>query len=241
MDADAEQPQRKEISGTIKDQGGMPLPGVSVLVKGTTIGTVTDGLGKFSLSIPVDTKTLMFSFVGMKTMEVAVGTQTTFSVVMEEETIGIDEVVAVAYGTAKKKDLTGAISTINGELMATQSNSTVTRALEGAAPGIQVAAVDGQPGLDMGIRIRGLGTASQNNANALIVIDGVPAQHDNPLSTINSKDIENVTILKDAASTALYGSRGANGVVLITTKKGIKGETKISFESRWGINQVGPY
>lgn len=241
VDAEAEQPQRKEVSGTIKDQGGMPLPGVSVLVKGTTIGTVTDGLGKFSLSIPVDAKTLMFSFVGMKTMEVAVGTQTTFNVVLEEETIGIDEVVAVAYGTAKKKDLTGSIATIDNKLIATQANSTITRALEGAVAGLQVAAVDGQPGLDMGIRLRGIGTASQNNSNALIVIDGVPAQHDNPLSTINSKDIESVTILKDAASTALYGSRGANGVVLITTKKGTTGKTKISFEGRWGINQVGPY
>jgi hypothetical protein len=105
VDAEAEQPQRKEVSGTIKDQGGMPLPGVSVLVKGTTIGTVTDGLGKFSLSIPVDAKTLMFSFVGMKTMEVAVGTQTTFNVVLEEETIGIDEVVCcLRYGQKERPD-----------------------------------------------------------------------------------------------------------------------------------------
>ena len=240
-DAEADQPQRKEISGTVKDAGGLPLPGVSVLVKGTTFGTVTDGLGKFTLSIPADAKMLMFSFVGMKTQEVVVGTQTAFNVTLEEETIGIEEVVAVAYGSVKKKDLTGSISTIDGKLMATQANSTVTRALEGAVAGLQVAAVDGQPGLDMGIRLRGIGTASQNNSNALIVIDGVPALHDNPLSTINSKDIENVTVLKDAASTALYGSRGANGVVLITTKKGSTGETKISFEGRWGINQVGPY
>lgn len=236
-----QQPQKKELSGTITDSGNLPLPGVSVMVKGTTLGTVTDTDGKFVLTIPVESKTLIVSFVGMKSQEIAIAGKTTINVVMEEETIGIDEVVAVAYGTVKRKDLTGSISTIDGQLMATQANSTVTRALEGAVAGLQVAAVDGQPGLDMGIRLRGIGSSSQNYSNALIVIDGVPALHDNPLSTINSKDIESVTVLKDAASTALYGSRGANGVVLITTKKGATGKTKISFQGRWGVNQVGPY
>ena len=233
--------QQGKISGKVTDSEGQPMPGVTVVLKGTTQGTITDSDGLFNMLIPANSQALLFSFVGMKSQEVNIAGKSTVTVKMEEDVVGIDEVVAIAYGTVKKKDLTGSISTVDGSLLAKQSNSTVSRALEGAVAGLQVAAVDGQPGLDMGIRLRGIGSASQNNSNALIVIDGVPAQNDNPLSTINSKDIESVTILKDAASIALYGSRGANGVVLVTTKRGSKGDTKISFEGRWGINQVGPY
>lgn len=237
----SETTQQKNISGKVTDSTGSPLPGTSVSVKGTTTGTITGADGTYTLSNVSDNATLVFSFIGMQTQEQKIAGKSAINVVMVDETVGIDEVVAIAYGTTKKKDLTGSISTVDSKLMTTQSNSTITRALEGSVAGVQVSAVDGQPGLDMGIRIRGLGTASQNNSNALVVIDGVPAQNDNPLSTINSKDIENVTILKDAASTALYGSRGANGVVLITTKKGVKGKTKISFEGRWGVNSAGSY
>ncbi len=233
--------QQGKKTGKVTDSNGRPLPGVTVVIKGTTKGTVTDIDGIYTIVVPIDNQTLVFSFVGMKGQELDATGQNVINVTMEEEVVGIDEVVAVAYGTAKKKDLTGSISTVDNNLIAAQSNSTVTRALEGAVPGIQVSAVDGQPGLDMGIRLRGIASSKQNYANALVVIDGVPAQNDNPLSTINSKDIASITVLKDAASTAMYGSRGANGVVLITTKKGSKGDTKISFEGRWGINQVGPY
>jgi TonB-linked SusC/RagA family outer membrane protein len=236
-----QQPQKKSISGKVTDEKGQPIPGASVFVKGTTIGIVTDVDGNYKLEVPVDANTLSISFVGMKMQEIAVGDKTSINVSLAEETVGIEEVVAIGYGTAKKKDFTGAISSVDSKLIASQANSTVTRALEGAVAGLQVASVDGQPGLDMGIRVRGLGTASQNNSNALIVIDGVPVQHDNLLSTINQKDILEITVLKDAASTAVYGSRGANGVVLVTTKKGNKGKTKVSFEGRWGVNQIGPY
>ena len=231
------------ISGKVSDDTGVGLPGVNVVVKGTMMGTLTDSNGSYVLqNVPGGSNAVMvYSFVGFVTQEVPVGSQRVINVVLKEDISEIDEVVVVAYGTARKKDLTGSITTVDGNLLAKQANSTITRALEGAVPGLQVAAVDGQPGLDMGIRLRGIGTANQNNSNALVVIDGVPAQHDNPLSTINAKDIETVTVLKDAASTALYGSRGANGVVLITTKKGKSGDAKISFEGRWGINQVGPY
>ena len=233
--------QKKVLTGKITESSGIPLPGASVSIKGTTTGTITDATGSYTLNNVPDNATIVFSFVGMKTQELKASGKTNLNVSLEEETVGIEEVVAVAYGTAKKKDLTGSLTKIDSKLMTTQSNSTVSRALEGAVPGLQVSAVDGQPGLDMGIRIRGIGSASQNTSNVLIVIDGVPAQNDNPLSTINSKDIESIVVLKDAASTALYGSRGANGVVLITTKRGAKGDTKVSFEGRWGINQVGPY
>jgi len=233
--------QKKVLTGKVTDSTGVPLPGASVSIKGTTTGTITDSGGSYTLNNVPDNATIVFSFVGLRSQELKVSGKTAINISLEEESVGIEEVVAVAYGTAKKKDLTGSMSKIDSKLMTAQTNSTVSRALEGAVAGIQVSAVDGQPGLDMGIRIRGIGSASQNTSNALVVIDGVPAQNDNPLSTINSKDIESVTILKDAASTALYGSRGANGVVLITTKKGAKGETKVSFEGRWGVNQVGPY
>jgi len=231
------------ISGKVSDDSGIGIPGVNVIVKGTMVGTLTDSNGSYVLqNVPGGSNAvLVFSFVGFISQEVPIGSQRVINVVLKEEISEIDEVVVVAYGTTKKKDLTGSISTVDGNLIAKQANSTITRALEGAVAGLQVAAVDGQPGLDMGIRLRGIGTASQNNSNALVVIDGVPAMHDNPLSTINAKDIESVTVLKDAASTALYGSRGANGVVLITTKKGKSGDAKISFEGRWGVNQVGPY
>ena len=240
-DISSGQQQSKKVTGKVTDQTGTSLPGASVVVKGTTSGVITDTNGNYSLDGISDNATLRFSFVGMKTQEVVVAGKSTINVKLEDETIDLEEVVAVAYGTVKKKDLTGAISTVDSKLISTQANSTVTRALEGAVAGLQVSSVDGQPGLDMGIRVRGLGTASQNNSNALVIVDNVPAQNDNPLSTINPKDIESITVLKDAASTAMYGSRGANGVVLITTKKGSKGKTKISFEGRWGVNQIGPY
>ncbi|MCE5346490.1 MAG: SusC/RagA family TonB-linked outer membrane protein [Bacteroidales bacterium] len=234
-------PQQIKVTGTIKDENGSPLPGVNIQVEGTTIGAISNINGVYTINLPNENAVLVFSFIGYKSQKVSSNGRLAIDVTLEPELSVLDDVVVVAYGTTKKKDLTGSISTVEAKLIATQANSTITRALEGAVAGLQVAAVDGQPGLDMGIRLRGIGTASQNNSNALIVIDGVPAQNDNPLSTINSKDIASVTVLKDAASTALYGSRGANGVVLITTKKGSSGATKISFEGRWGVNQVGPY
>ncbi|MDR1102325.1 MAG: SusC/RagA family TonB-linked outer membrane protein, partial [Tannerella sp.] len=237
--------QSASVTGTVVDASGEPVIGVNFFVKGTTIGTVTDADGSFTLNVPNNDAVLVFSFIGYATQEIKVGTQRRLQVVIQEDNLQLEEVVVVAYGTAKKKDLTGAVSSIDTKLIGVQSTSTVTRALEGTVPGLQVAAVDGQPGLDMGIRVRGLGTAEQGNANALIVIDGIPvetsdAAHSNPLSTINPKDIASISVLKDAASTALYGSRGANGVVLVTTKRGRSGKAKVSVEARWGINQPGP-
>ncbi len=231
----------KTIKGKITNVKGEPITGATIVVAGTSLGTVSDIDGNYVLTNAPNNAVLSISFIGMKSQTINSEGKTQIDIVLEEDAVGLDEVVVVAYGTVKKKDLTGSISTVDAQLMTTQANSTVSRALEGAVAGLQVAAIDGQPGLDMGIRLRGVGSASQNNSNALVVIDGVPAQHANPLSTINSRDIANITILKDAASTALYGSRGANGVVLITTKKGDTGKTRISFEGRWGVNQVGPY
>jgi TonB-linked SusC/RagA family outer membrane protein len=191
-----------------------------------------------SPNVPGNDAVLLISYIGYATQEISVGTQRTFRVVLQEDNLLLDEVVVVAYGTAKKKDLTGAIATVDTKSITAQANSSISRALEGAVAGLQVSSVEGQPGLDMKIRVRGLGSTIEASSYALVVIDGVPAQVDNVLATVNPNDIASVTVLKDAASTALYGSRGANGVVLITTKKGTSGKAKITLDTRWGLNTM---
>ncbi|MCQ2181108.1 MAG: SusC/RagA family TonB-linked outer membrane protein [Bacteroidales bacterium] len=235
------------VSGKVADANGEAIPGASVLVKGTTTGTMTDLDGAYQLAAGSNA-TLVFSCIGYQTQEVAVAGKGVINVVLTEDSTLLEETVVVAYGTAKRKDLTGSISTVDGSNIAVQAQGSVTRALEGQVAGLQTSSNDGQPGWDMGIRVRGMGTANVNYSNALVIIDGAPANDPgnasavtgtNPLSAINSKDIESITVLKDAASTALYGSRGANGVVLITTKSGKAGKTRISFEARMGVNTVG--
>ncbi len=167
------------------------------------------------------------------------------NVVLQDDNKYLDEVVVVAYGTQRRKDLTGSMSEVKSDIVAIQNTSTISRTLEGSAPGLQVASVDGQPGFDMAIRLRGTSSTNGASAAALIVIDGVAQQmvdtYENPLSQLNPDDIASVSVLKDAASTALYGSRAANGVVLITTKKGQEGRAKISFQTRVGWNSLGNY
>lgn len=236
------QAQERTYSGVVKGSDGEPIIGASVEVVGATTGTSTGLDGDFTIQAKQGSK-LKFSFLGTKSVTVTAGSSTTINVVLEDDVTGLDEVVVQAFGTTKKKDLTGSISTIDSKLISSQSNSTLTKALEGAVPGIQVSSIEGQPGVDAGIRIRGIGSASQSNSNALVVIDGVPYENTygygkNILSSLNPKDIESISILKDAASTALYGSRGANGVVLVTTKKGKQGKAKITFEGKWGINMI---
>ncbi|MCF0173282.1 MAG: SusC/RagA family TonB-linked outer membrane protein [Bacteroidales bacterium] len=231
------------VSGKVTDAKGEALPGADVVVKGTNKGTATDIDGQYKLSVPADA-TLVVSYYGYTAQEIKVGNRSVVNVVLEEDKLMLDETVVVAFGTQKKRDLTGSITSIEGQKISTQAQSTVSRALEGSAPGLRIAAAEGQPGWDTGIIIRGFGTAKQNNASALVIVDGAPVETNSTdvsaLSSINPADIASMTILKDAASTALYGSRGANGVVLITTKRGQSGKAKISFEGRWGINAVRP-
>ena len=228
------------VSGRVTDEAGEPLVGANVLVKGTTTGTMTDYNGNYSLNVRQGA-VLVFSSIGYATQEIQV-TQGVINVTLKNDTNFLDDVVVVAYGTAKKRDLTGAMTAIKGENIAAQNVSTISRALEGAAPGIQLSSVDGQPGLDMVIRVRGAASTIDGSAMALVVIDGVPAQTNNPLSTINPSDIASISVLKDAASTALYGSRGANGVILVTTKKGEGGgRAQVSFDTRIGWNSVGQF
>ena len=213
------QAQERTYSGVVKGSDGQPIIGASVEVVGTTVGTSTGLDGDYTIKANQGSK-IKFSFLGTKSVTVTAGGSSTVNVTLEDDATALDEVVVQAFGTVKKKDLTGSVSSIDSKLISSQANSTLSKALEGSIPGLQVSAVDGQPGLDMGIRVRGIGTASQNNANALIVIDGVPNSNSNALSLINPKDVESITVLKDAASTALWGSRGANGVVMVTTKRG---------------------
>lgn len=229
---------QKQVSGKVTDGGGGPLPGVTVTVKGTQTSTTTAEDGIFQISVP-DRAVLVFSFVGFATQEIAVGNQANITVRLAEAQSAMDTLIVIGYGTARKKDYTGAVTAVNSRVISTQANSTVTRALEGVVPGIQVSSIDGQPGLDMGIRLRGAGSTMQNSSNALIVIDGVPTEYANALASINPRDIESISVLKDAASTAVYGARGANGVLLITTKKGSRGKANISFETRAGFNFLG--
>lgn len=226
--------QRTSVSGKVTDSGGQPLPGVSVIVKGTTNGTITNVDGQYSISnIPADA-VLQFSFVGMKTREIPVEGKSNIHITMEEEAIGIDEVVAIGYGTIKKSDLTGSVSQVkSGELNAFPS-SNLLQALSGRSSGVQVIQNTGAPGASTSIRIRGANSIQGSN-EPLYVVDGFPIN--NP-TALNNSDIESIEVLKDASSTAIYGSRGANGVVLITTKRGKEGKNSVDFESGYSSQSL---
>ena len=203
------------VSGVVMSEGE-PLPGASVLVKGTHNGTVTDVDGKYTLTVPADA-TLVFSFIGLKTTEQKVNGRSVINAELIPDSEQLDEVMVVAYATAKKYSFTGAASTVKGSEIAKMQVSNVSRALEGTVSGLQASAPSGQPGTDAEIRIRGIGSINASSA-PLYVVDGVP--FDGSVNSINPDDISSMTVLKDAASAALYGSRGANGVIIITTKQG---------------------
>ena len=218
------------VSGTVVSEGE-PLPGVSVLIKGTHNGTVTDVDGRYSITVPSD-GILVFSFIGLKSQEQKVGSRTVINVDLLPDSEVLDEVMVVAYATAKKYSFTGAASTVKGDEIARMQTSNVSRALEGTVPGLQASAASGQPGTDAEIRIRGIGSINASSA-PLYVVDGLP--FDGSINSINPEDIASITVLKDAASAALYGSRGANGVIIITTKQGqTDSKTTVSFKASFG-------
>jgi TonB-dependent starch-binding outer membrane protein SusC len=228
--------QQRNVQGTLTDNEGSPLPGVTVVVKGTTQGTVTNADGNYTITGISDDATLVFSFVGMRTQEIEVGNQTTINVEMVVDEIGIEEVVAIGYGTVKKSDLTGAVASVNAEDLQVGTINSLDKQLSGRVAGVQVTQLSGQPGSGTAIRIRGTNSILGNN-DPLYVIDGVP--YGNSIhADINPNDIKSVEILKDASSTAIYGSRGANGVILITTKSGSKGKPKIDFDSYYALSSL---
>jgi TonB-dependent SusC/RagA subfamily outer membrane receptor len=232
---------QKVVTGKVTDEEQNPLAGVSVQVKGTTIGVLTDKDGLFRLQIPVDVRILSFSFIGMKTQEIEIGTQSSFSIVMQVDVGMLEEVIVIGYGTIKKKDLTGAVSRIDANELATEATSNVTTMLRGAIPGLAVNLSTSAKGLSSSsdMLIRGetslrADDGDQANANApLVVVDGMLYYGD--LADINPVDIETFDILKDASSAAIYGARATNGVILITTKRGLKGKPVINISTSTGM------
>ena len=233
------QPETKTITGKVNDVKGKPIPGVTIIIKGTTQGTITDADGNFSIAnVPVGS-TLSFSFVGMKTIDMAPNGKTSLDVVMDEETVGLDEVVAVGYGVQKKVDVTGALSTVEGGNIANKPVAQVSNALQGVAPGITVTQSSGQPGADAGtIHIRGVGTVNTDNSipdkNApLVLVDGMEYN----INDVDPNDIASISVLKDAAASSIYGVRAANGVILITTKRGKDNQIKVSYNGYVGVQK----
>ncbi|MGE4586479.1 MAG: TonB-dependent receptor [Mangrovibacterium sp.] len=230
--------QQQTVTGKVTSVTGEPIPGVTVLVKGTTAGTITDIDGSYRLNNVSTGTMLVFSFVGMKTQEIHFEGQPVLNVKMEEETVGIEEVVAIGYGTMKKSDLTGSITQVKTDELVVVSGSNPIQALQGRASGVSVM-TSNEPGASPTLRIRGSGSIDASN-DPLYVVDGFPLM-DGDLNNVNPADIESIEILKDASSTAIYGSRGANGVILITTRSGSKGKNELSFSSYYGIQKPGRY
>ena len=225
--------QTQKVTGVvISEEDGQPVIGASVLVKGTQVGAITGVDGDFTLpNVPSSAKTLVISYIGMQTQEVEI--KPNIKVFMRSDSEMLDEVMVVAYGTAKKSAFTGSASVIKSETLEKRQVSNLSNALSGTVSGVQTQSTNGQPGTSATVRIRGIGSMYASN-NPLYVVDGIPYEGD--ISAVNSQDIESMTVLKDAAAAALYGARGANGVILVTTKKGKSGDTQISLDARWGVN-----
>jgi TonB-dependent starch-binding outer membrane protein SusC len=232
LNSGAQQAQKKTVRGTVKDEKGLPMPGVSVLLKGTSTGMVTDAEGKYTLEVPSDAKTLVFSFVGMDQQEVIITGRTTADVTLKESVLGLGEVVVVGYGTQKKVDLTGSVSTVSVKEFENAPVTGTIEAMQGKVAGVRIVSNSGMPGSDQSITIRGIQSWGAST-DPLYVVDGVIIDN---LNSVNPNDIDNISVLKDAASCAIYGARAANGVILVTTKRGTsKGAPVIAFHAYAGV------
>lgn len=242
--------QGKQITGVVTDDTGQSLPGVTIMIKGTSQGTVSDVNGKYSILKVTQGSTLIFSFIGMESQEVVVGNSSRIDITLKMSSEQLEEVIAVGYGTMRKSDITGSVASVKSDEIARSGTISVDQALAGKAAGVTVTQASGVPGSGSFIKIRGV--SSMQGSDPLYVIDGVPMDNTSltsigggenggqlsPLSTVNPADIESMEILKDASATAIYGSRGANGVVLITTKSGKAGKAKIQINAEYGITAV---
>jgi len=231
--------QTRQITGTVKArEDGSPIPGANVTVKGTTIGAITGTDGRYMINVPQNATILVFSFIGMVNQEVLIEGRTTIDVVLETSMVSVDEVVVIAYGTATKTAYTGSAEVVKSDQIVKIQTASAAKALEGVAAGVQVTGGIGQPGSSANIRIRGIGSVNASSS-PLYVVDGAP--YDGALNSINTNDIESISVLKDATSAALYGARGANGVIIITTKKGSAGQSTINFRATVGtVNRAVP-
>ena len=229
---------QKRVTGNVTDADGAPVIGATIKVNGTKVAAVTDAEGKFVLpNVPASAKTLSVSYIGMKTQEVSVSNNVSVVLAFEDELL--DEAIVVAYGVAKKGSFTGSVSQMKAKDLQKMQVSNVSKGLEGQMAGVQITSATGQPGSQASINIRGIG--SINSASPLIVLDGVP--YDGNLNSINQADIETMSVQKDASSTSIYGARAANGIIMITTKKGREGKTNVNFDAKWGYSDRGvkPY
>jgi len=223
-----------KVAGRVLDENGAGMPGVTVVAKGTAIGTSTDNDGNFTLSVPDNVTTLLFSFVGYKSQEVAVS-GAVISVTLAPDAAALDEVVVTGYQTQRKADLTGAVAVVKTEEIRDMASNDVTRNLQGRVPGVQIT-TDGAPGSAATVRIRGFGTLGNNDP--LYVIDGIPTKEG--INQFNQNDIESIQVLKDASAASIYGSRAGNGVIIITTKKAKKGATRVDFSTFFSVQTPGP-
>lgn len=241
------------ITGRIVDSEGNPLPGVNVLVKGTLVGTISDPSGYYRLQVPSGSETLVFSFTGMLSKEVSIGGNTVIDVTLEQDVIGLEEVVVIGYGTVKKSDVTGSVSSLEGDDLSKGVVVAPQQALQGKVSGVSVIADNGEPGANSTVLIRGGTSITASNA-PLYVIDGVPVDFNegnfsatsarqtrsafNPLNMLNASDIKSIDVLKDASATAIYGARGANGVIMITTKQGAQEEPGVTYDAYFGASKI---
>ncbi|MFA7584247.1 MAG: SusC/RagA family TonB-linked outer membrane protein, partial [Proteiniphilum sp.] len=227
--------QERTITGTVNDTKGEPVIGASVMVKGTIIGTATDIDGRYSLPVPASATTLHVTYIGMREMDVSI-TGTTIDIIMEEDVSSLDELVVIGYGTQRRRDLTGSVASVRGDAITTAPVTNVAQALQGKLPGVNVTSQDGRPDAEISIRVRGGGSISQSN-DPLVLIDGIPGN----INDIPGDMVESIDVLKDASSTAIYGARGANGVILVTTKRGKEGKVTISYSGYTKFNTPSAY
>jgi TonB-linked SusC/RagA family outer membrane protein len=226
--------QTVTVNGRVTEAGSNePLPGVNVVVKGTMTGTITDSDGNYSLSVP-PSSTLVFTFIGFTQSETEVGGRTRIDVSLQAVTIGLDEVVAIGYGTVRKRDITGSVASVQGDDLRAIPVASAAEAITGKLAGVQITATEGSPDAEIKIRVRGGGSITQDNS-PLYIVDGFPV---NSINDISPSDIQSIDVLKDASSTAIYGSRGANGVIIITTKKGEEGRLSVSYNSYYSLKRI---
>ncbi|WP_321996605.1 TonB-dependent receptor [Draconibacterium orientale] len=232
--------QKRQIKGKVSDENGEPLPGVTIVFQGTTQGTISDIDGNYSMVMPDNAEVLVFSFIGMMTQEVNIDGKEEVNVTLLQDYIGIEEVVAIGYGTTKKEDLVSSVAQVKAEIIENQPTVRVDQALQGRAAGVEVTSTSGTPGSNAVVRIRGTSSINGNN-NPLYVIDGFIAGTDFNLNNLNVNDIESIEVLKDATALAIYGTRGASGVILITSKNGknlAKGKTQVSVNQYLSYQQT---
>jgi TonB-linked SusC/RagA family outer membrane protein len=228
--------QQRQIKGTVKDEKGEAIIGATIIVKGSAIGTTTDFDGNFTLSIPASAKILQISYVGMDKKEVDVKSND-FNIVLKDNSVALNEVVAIGYGTQRKRDLTGSVASVSDKVLKDIPVSSAAEALTGKLPGVQVTTTEGSPDAEIKIRVRGGGSITQSNT-PLYIVDGF--QMDD-ISSIAPSEIQSIDVLKDASSTAIYGSQGANGVIIITTKSGKEGKVSVSYNGYTGIKEIAKY